>query len=71
MLVDGEPTVGENPVRMKRLKSYAEKAKEKEVSIRENLEVKEALLGRAYSENEVTCLVNPEIIFSMYEFQIY
>ncbi|XP_030458450.1 nuclear cap-binding protein subunit 1 [Syzygium oleosum] len=56
MLVDGEPTVGENPVRMKRLKSYAEKAKEKEVSIRENLEVKEALLGRAYSENEALFL---------------
>ncbi|KAK2972033.1 hypothetical protein RJ640_005053 [Escallonia rubra] len=51
-LVDGEPVLGENPVRMKRLKSYAEKAKEEEVSVRESLEAKEALLARAVYENE-------------------
>lgn len=53
MLVDGEPTLGENPGRMKRLRSYAEKTKEKEDSIRESLEAKEALLARALAENEV------------------
>lgn len=52
-LVDGEPVLGENPVRLKRLKSYAEKAKEEEVSVRESLEAKEALLARALDENEV------------------
>lgn len=52
-LVDGEPVLGENPVRLKRLKSYAEKAKEHEVSTRDNLEAKEALLSRALEENEV------------------
>lgn len=52
-LVDGEPVLGENPVRMKRLKSYAEKAKEQEISIRDSLEAKEALLARALEENEV------------------
>lgn len=52
-LVDGEPVLGENPVRLNRLKSRAEKAKEEEVSIRESLEAKEALLARALDENEV------------------
>ncbi|XP_057948068.1 nuclear cap-binding protein subunit 1 [Malania oleifera] len=52
MLVDGEPVLGENPVRLKRLKSHAEKAKEEEVSARESLEAKGALLARALEENE-------------------
>lgn len=52
-LVDGEPVLGENPVRLKRLQSYAEKARKEEVSIRESLEAKEALLIRALDENEV------------------
>ncbi|CAM8952918.1 unnamed protein product [Rhodiola kirilowii] len=51
-LVDGEPVLGENPGRMKRLKSYAEKAKEEEVSLRDSLEAKTALLARALDENE-------------------
>lgn len=53
MLVDGEPVVGENPARMKRLKASAEKAKEEEVSVRETLEAKEALFCRALEEIEV------------------
>ena len=52
-LVDGEPVMGENPVRTKRLKAYAGKAKEQEMSIRNSLEAKEALLTRALEENEV------------------
>lgn len=52
MLVDGEPVVGENPARMKRLKSNAAKTKDDEVSIRESLESKEALFARALEENE-------------------
>lgn len=52
-LVDGEPVLGENPVRLKRLKSFAEKAKEEETSVQESLEAKEALLARAFNENEV------------------
>lgn len=52
-IVDGEPVMGENPVRIKRLKSYAEKAKEEEVAVRESLEAKEALLARAVDEIEV------------------
>lgn len=52
-LVDGEPVLGENPVRLKRLKSYADKAKQEEVSVQESLEAKEALLARALDENEV------------------
>ena len=52
-LVDGEPVLGENPGRLKRLKSYAEKAKEEEVSVRDSLEAKDALLARALDENEV------------------
>ncbi|KAL8214103.1 hypothetical protein R6Q57_003552 [Mikania cordata] len=56
MLVDGEPVVGENPARMKRLRSTAEKTKETEVSTRESLESKEALLSRALEENEALFL---------------
>ncbi|BFG30066.1 hypothetical protein CerSpe_163400 [Prunus speciosa] len=55
-LMDGEPVLGENPVRLKRLKSYAEKAKEEEVSVRESLEAKEALLARALDEFEALFL---------------
>ncbi|KAJ8770900.1 hypothetical protein K2173_022072 [Erythroxylum novogranatense] len=55
-LVDGAPVLGENPVRMKRLKSHAEKTKEEEVSVRESLEAKEALLARAHEENETLFL---------------
>ncbi|GAV75425.1 MIF4G domain-containing protein/MIF4G_like domain-containing protein/MIF4G_like_2 domain-containing protein [Cephalotus follicularis] len=50
-LVDGEPVLGENPVRMKQLKSNAEKTKDEEVSARDSLEAKEALLARALDEN--------------------
>lgn len=53
MLVDGEPTLGENPVRMKRLRANAERTKEKEDNVRDSLEAKEALLARALAENEV------------------
>lgn len=56
MLVDGEPVVGENPARMKRLKSNAAKTKEDEVSTRESLESKEALFARALEENEALFL---------------
>lgn len=52
-IVDSEPVRGENPVRMKRLKSNAEKTKDEEVSARESLEAKEALFARALDENEV------------------
>ncbi|KAF5447723.1 hypothetical protein F2P56_033252 [Juglans regia] len=55
-LVDGEPVLGENPVKLSRLKLRAEKAKEEEVSIRESLEAKEALLARALDENEALFL---------------
>lgn len=55
-LVEGEPVLGENPARLKRLKVQAEKAKEEEVSIRDSLEAKEALLARALDENEVLFL---------------
>ncbi|CAL5402425.1 unnamed protein product [Camellia sinensis] len=55
-LVDGEPVLGENPVRLKRLKANAEKTKEAEVSFCESLEVKEALLARALEENEALFL---------------
>ncbi|KAK9146885.1 hypothetical protein Sjap_006788 [Stephania japonica] len=51
-LVNGEPVQGENPVRLKRLKSYAEKAKENEISVRESHEAKVALFSRAMEENE-------------------
>lgn len=52
-LMDGEPVLGENPVRMKRLKSNADKAQQEELSAGESLEAKEALLQRAIDENEV------------------
>lgn len=52
-LVDGEPVLAENPVKMKRLNSSVEKTKEEEVSTRESLEAKEALLARAVDEIEV------------------
>jgi nuclear cap-binding protein subunit 1 len=52
-LVDGEPVLGENPARLNRLKLHAEKAKEEELSVRESLEAKEALLARALDENKV------------------
>ncbi|CAK9327994.1 unnamed protein product [Citrullus colocynthis] len=55
-LVDGEPVLGENPVRLKRLKSYAGRAKEQEISMRDSLEAKEALLARALEENETLFL---------------
>ncbi|KAL7186925.1 hypothetical protein ACSBR2_028607 [Camellia fascicularis] len=55
-LVDGEPVLGENPVRLKHLKANAEKTKEAEVSFCESLEVKEALLARALEENEALFL---------------
>ncbi|KAG5550845.1 hypothetical protein RHGRI_009325 [Rhododendron griersonianum] len=55
-LMDGEPVLGENPVRLKRLKARAEKTKEEEISARESLEAKEALLARALDENEALFL---------------
>ncbi|PIA44491.1 hypothetical protein AQUCO_01700232v1 [Aquilegia coerulea] len=51
-LLDGEPVLGDNPVRMNRLKLQTEKTKEEEVSVRDSFEAKEALLARAISENE-------------------
>lgn len=55
-LVDGEPVLGENPARLNRLKLHAEKAKEEELSVRESLEAKEALLARALDENKALFL---------------
>lgn len=52
-LVDGEPVLGDNPVRLNRLKSHAEKTTEDVVTVKESLESKEALLVRAIEENEV------------------
>jgi len=52
-LVDGEPVLGDNPVRLNRLKSHAEKTKEDVVTLTESLQSKEALLARAIEENEV------------------
>ncbi|CAI9259706.1 unnamed protein product [Lactuca saligna] len=52
MLVDGEPVVGDNPARMKRLKSNAATTKDDELSIRESLESKQALFARALEENQ-------------------
>ncbi|XP_073039333.1 nuclear cap-binding protein subunit 1-like isoform X2 [Primulina eburnea] len=51
-LVDGEPVLAENPVKMKRLQSNVNKTKESEVSFRESLEAKEALFARAAGEIE-------------------
>ncbi|RXH83915.1 hypothetical protein DVH24_013160 [Malus domestica] len=59
-LMDGEPVMGENPGRLKRLKSRAEKAKEDAVSVRESLEAKEALLARSLDEFEA-------LFFSLYK----
>ncbi|GAU24679.1 hypothetical protein TSUD_322870 [Trifolium subterraneum] len=56
-LVDGEPVIGENPVRLNRLKSRVEKAQEELLSIQESVEAKEALLGRATDENEALFLL--------------
>ncbi|CAK7331146.1 unnamed protein product [Dovyalis caffra] len=55
-LVDGEPVLGDNPVKLKLLKANAEKATEEEVSVRDSLEAKEALLTRALDENEALFL---------------
>lgn len=55
-LMNGEPIVGDNPVKLRRLKSLSEKAKEELMSARETLEAKEALLLRALDENEVLFL---------------
>nr|XP_043621052.1 nuclear cap-binding protein subunit 1 isoform X2 [Erigeron canadensis] len=56
MLVDGEPVVGENPAKMKRLNLNVEKTRDEEVSVRESLESKEALLARALEENKALFL---------------
>ncbi|CAA7013292.1 unnamed protein product [Microthlaspi erraticum] len=55
-LVEGEPVLGENPAKMKRLRATVEKTGEAEVSVRESREAKEALLNRALSETEVLLL---------------
>lgn len=55
-LMDGEPVIGENPVRMKRLKSNADKAIDEETNVRDSLDSKEALLARAIEENEALFL---------------
>lgn len=52
-LINGEPVQGGHPGRIKRLRSYYDKAKEEELSLRESLEAKSALLNRATEENEV------------------
>ncbi|XP_031485671.1 nuclear cap-binding protein subunit 1 [Nymphaea colorata] len=51
-VVNGEPVQAETPGRLKRLKLYADKAKEEEVAVQESLEAKQALFARAYLENE-------------------
>ncbi|GMI84148.1 ABA HYPERSENSITIVE 1, ENSALADA, CAP-BINDING PROTEIN 80 [Hibiscus trionum] len=55
-LLEGEPVLGENPAKLKHLKSVAEKAKEEEESMHDSLQAKEALLARALDENEVLFL---------------
>lgn len=55
-LMNGEPVVGENPFKLQRLITASEKAEEEEVSLRESLEAKEALLFRALGENEALFL---------------
>lgn len=55
-LMNGEPVLGDNPIKLKRLKSFSEKAKEELMSVRESLEAKEALLVRALGENEALFL---------------
>ncbi|RRT60650.1 hypothetical protein B296_00030536 [Ensete ventricosum] len=52
-VVDGQPVQAEKPGRLKRLKGYAEKAKDDEIAVREALEAKDALLARALEENKV------------------
>lgn len=52
-IVGGQPVPAEKPVRLKRLKGYIEKAKDEELSIRESIEAKGALLDRALEENKV------------------
>ncbi|XP_051140947.1 nuclear cap-binding protein subunit 1 isoform X4 [Andrographis paniculata] len=51
-LVDGEPVLAENPVKMKRLKSSAERTKEAETSARESLEAKQAVFSQVINEIE-------------------
>lgn len=51
--MDNEPVLAENPAKMKRLQSNAEKTKEAEVSAHESLEAKEALFARASDEIQV------------------
>ncbi|XP_038709116.1 nuclear cap-binding protein subunit 1-like isoform X1 [Tripterygium wilfordii] len=55
-LVDGEPTLGENSARLKRLKSHHDRAKEEEASVQDSLETKEALLVRAVDQMEALFL---------------
>ncbi|KAE8677217.1 Nuclear cap-binding protein subunit 1 [Hibiscus syriacus] len=55
-LVEGEPVLGENPAKLKHLKSVADKAKEEEESMHDSLQAKEALLAQALDENEVLFL---------------
>ena len=69
-LVDGEPVVGDNPVKLKRLKSSSEKANEEEVSARESLEAKEALLARALDEIEVPTRDKLEAVSSIFVYLI-
>uniref|UniRef100_A0A1D1Y1B5 Nuclear cap-binding protein subunit 1 n=1 Tax=Anthurium amnicola TaxID=1678845 RepID=A0A1D1Y1B5_9ARAE len=52
-VVNGEPVQAEKPGRLRRLKAYAEKAKEELISLRKSLEAKEALLAQALEENKV------------------
>jgi len=52
-LMNGEPVLGDSPVKLRRLKSLSEKAKQELMSACEILEAKEALLVRALDENEV------------------
>ncbi|XP_042006458.1 nuclear cap-binding protein subunit 1-like [Salvia splendens] len=51
-LVDGEPVLAENPVKMKRLNANVERTKQEELSTQESLEAKESLLARAVDEIE-------------------
>ena len=60
---EGELVLGENPMRFKHLKTQAEKAKEKEVSISDFLKAREALLAQALDENEVLDASNVTLIF--------
>ncbi|KAG0488125.1 hypothetical protein HPP92_006936 [Vanilla planifolia] len=52
-ILDGQPVQAEKPGRLKRLKGYAERAKDEENSIRESREMKDGLLLRALEENKV------------------